>query len=389
MVTGKVSDAAPSTNVSRQNGVSPRGAGSKQVAAGGGAGAVHGVIDPSNWLQGLVILPPIAQITADTRPTHHRKAAATAAAPRNPANAAAARNAQASDAERPLQSSNPSPSVATSPFANSADDPDHSTSAADGGDEAAAAAVAQLALRAGRPSSRDSEAESSMVSDELDSRTSSISSTTGSLASAGRTGSPGWPPSALPDRGPGVTGAAGPEAPSRTGPPARPSAESGPVRPQKARRELAFSPDHMQRTQGEPADQAAADAARLPASEVAQDELHGAAAGELPLPSPSLALQSVGSHPVDDGSTSGSEDERATASTPSPPGGQRAGTPVQNGVARRRPDDMPGDEDLPHGASNPVTDQALLQPPASQSRIVRSTMPPVSASTCCCLHDVR
>jgi len=376
MVTGKVSDTATSTNVSRQNGVSPRGAGSKQLAAAGGADAVHGVIDPSNWLQGLVILPPIAQITADTRPTQHRKAAETAAAPRHPANAAAARNAQALDAEPPVQSSHPSQSVATSPFANSGPDQDQSTSAADGEDDKAAAAVAQLALRAGRPSSRDSEAESSMVSDELDSRTSSISSASGSLASAGRTGSPGWPPSALPERG---TGAAGPDVPSLPGTYARPSAELGPTRPQKARRELAFSSDQMRRTQGEPDDQAAVDAARSPASEAARDELRGAAAGEHPLPSPALALQSVGSHPVDDGSTSGSEDERGTASTPSPLRGQRAGTPVQNGVAWQRANEMPGDEDLPHGASSPVTRPCCSSQPM-QSCVVRSAVPPVSAS---------
>ena len=357
MVTGKVSDAGASTNAARHNGVSPRGAGAKQVATAAGVGAAQGIIDPSNWLQGLVILPPIAQITADTRPTHHGKAAATAPAQRDPA--AAAPSARGSDAELHVKSSAPSPSIASSPFADTGINPDQLINAANDGDETAAAAVAQLTLRAGRPSSRDSEAESSMVSEELDSRTSSVSSATGSLASAGRSGSPGWPPSALPDRGPG---AAGPEAAPRPGMQLRPAAEPGTVRVQKARRELAFSPDQMRRTHSQPDDQAAAEAARSPASEAPQDELHGTAAGGHPLPSPVRALQSVGSHPVDGGSSSGSEDEPGAASTPSPSRKKRAGTPVQNGVARRSVDDMPGDEDLPHGASNPVTRQALLQP---------------------------
>ena len=353
MVTGKVSDAAASTNLARQNGVSPRVAGSKQVATVSGTAAAHGVIDPSNWLQGLVILPPIAQITADTRPTQHGKAAATAAAQRDPPNTAAARNAHAPNPEPSLISSAPSPSVASSPFANSVNDPDQPGSAADVGDEAAAAAVAQLALRAGRPSSRDSEAESSMVSEELDSRTSSISSATGSLASAGRTGSPGWPPS-LADRGPVVSGAAGPEASSRPGTHVRPSAELGAARPQKARRELAFTSDQIQRAQGQPDGQAASYTARVSPSEAPRDELHDAEAGSHPVPSHLHALQSVGSHPVDGGSSSGSEDEPSTASTPSPPRGKHAGTAAQNGVSRRSADDPPGDEDLPHGASSTV-----------------------------------
>ena len=354
MVTGKVSDGAAGGNAARHNGVSPRASGpAKQAAPAGGTGSDHGVIDPSNWLQGLVILPPIAQITADTRPAQHDKAAARTASQRSPAGDAAGPNAQAS-ADPHTQSPALPPVAASSPFAVSNDPADQralAASAGDAGDETAAAAVAQLALRAGDPSSRDSEAESSMVSEELDSRTSSVSSATGSLTSAGRSGSPGWPPLGSSDRGPAAGGPANSDAPLRPGTVVRADAEPGPVRPQKARRELAFSPDQMGRTQRH-GEQVASDATEPPLSEPQHDDLDGALPGKHPPPSLPRLPPGVGSHPVDGASLSGSEEEQPeVAGTPSPTRQPQDATPVQNGMARGSVDDMPGDEDLPHGES--------------------------------------
>jgi hypothetical protein len=195
MVAGEVSNAPANANAARHKGISSRAAAAtKSEGPVSDTGAAGAVIDPSHWLQGLVILPPIAQITADARPTPPGKGAAAASSRPDPVSSAEARSGKSADAVPHIRSPALLPSAAASPFAAGSKDPDPAPTAVAAdfgrGDEgAAAAAVAQLALRARGPSSRDSEAESSMVSEELDSRTSSVSSATGSLTSAGRSGS--------------------------------------------------------------------------------------------------------------------------------------------------------------------------------------------------------
>ena len=365
MGAGKVSDASAIANAARNNGVSSRAvAASKPEVPASDAGAAGAVIDPSHWLQGLVILPPIAQITADARPTPPGKGAATAPSRPDPPHLSTEICArQPADAEPHKSSPALPPSAAASPFAAGSRDPDPAPApvATDVGrseEGAAAAAVAQLALRARGPSSRDSEAESSMVSEELDSRTSSVSSATGSLTSAGRSGSPGWLPSN--DRGVLLNGAAGPEPPLRQALSVRSDGDLDGVaddqqtaspaaagRPLKARRELSFSPDHSDRTQPQGGGDRT-DPSLLRPAEPPDSALPEGSAGSSPRLDPQSPALDVGSHPVVDGSSSDLEDGRDGPSTPM---AVRLQTTVlsQNGSAMESPSFTHGDEDLPQG----------------------------------------
>ena len=357
----------------RHNGVSSRVAvATKPDVPASDAGGAGVLVDPSNWLQGLVILPPLAQITADARPPTRGKATASAPSQLDPASTVESRSARRADSDPHPSSPAQPPSAAASPFAAAGStDPDPAPSAVPtdvgrGDEGAAAAAVAQLALRARGPSSRDSEAESSMVSEELDSRTSSVSSATGSLTSAGRSGSPGWPPSASTDRSALPNGAAVLDPPLRRGASARsdadldeatgeehtgsPSASAAQLR--KARRELSFSPGRPEGTRRHgDGDSAAPDTLRP--SEPAPAEpliagLQGSTGGGDAQLGPGSPAPDVGSHPVDDGFTSDVEDGRDTPSTPLP-AQKQATVPLLNGVDVRSPSFTPGDEDLPQG----------------------------------------